>query len=188
MANKKLVLGSTGMPGSGKSIIMRVAKDSGYDTVIMGDIVREEAQKRGLEPNPQNIGRIMLELRLIGGKGVVAKRCIPRIEKAKNPKVVVDGIRSLEEAEEFNKYFPSFTLVAIHSSPETRFQRLFNRRRSDDADEWAVFHERDMRELGVGVGNAMAIAEYMIVNEGSLEVVRRKVKEVLRKVEEKWSR
>jgi len=188
MAEQKLVLGVAGMPGSGKSLVVRVAKENGYDAVVMGDVVRQEARRKNLEPNPENIGKIMLELREKDGKGVIARRCIPKVEETKRHKVVVDGIRSLEEVEEFRKRFPMFSLIAICSSPETRFRRLYRRQRSDDADGWDVFHERDMRELGVGLGNAIAMAEYTVVNEEALDVVRSRVKHVLRKVEEEWKK
>jgi dephospho-CoA kinase len=188
MADQKLVLGAAGMPGSGKSLIVRAAQENGYDTVVMGDVVRREAEKKNLQPNPENIGKIMLELREKEGKDVIAKRCVPLIEGAKKHKVVVDGIRSLEEVEEFKKRFPKFSLIAICSSPETRFQRLYRRRRSDDAEGWDVFHERDIRELGVGLGNVIAMAEYTVVNEEALEVVKNRVQHVLRKVEEKWKK
>jgi dephospho-CoA kinase len=152
----------------------------------MGDVVREEAERRCLSPTPENIGKIMLELRRSEGKAVVAKRCIPKIEKAKKQKVIVDGIRSLCEVEEFKKRFLKFSLIAVHSSPETRFKRLYHRRRSDDPKNWEVFHERDMRELSVGLGEAIALAEYLIVNEEELDVVKGKIRKILRKVEEKW--
>jgi dephospho-CoA kinase len=188
MADEKLVLGVAGMPGSGKSLVVKVARENGYDAVVMGDVVRQEAERKNLQPNPENIGKIMLELREKEGSNVVAKRCIPKIEGAKKQRVVVDGIRSLEEVEEFKKRFPKFSLVAVWASPETRFQRLYRRRRSDDADGWGVFHKRDTRELNVGLGNAIAMAEYTVVNEEALDVVRNRVKHVLRKVEEKWKR
>ena len=76
--------------------------------------------------------------------------------------------------------------MAVHSSPEKRFNRLSNRRRSDDPNGWEVFHERDMRELGVGLGNVIALAEQMIVNDNSLEEVKAKIKEALQRIEEKW--
>jgi dephospho-CoA kinase len=188
MADQKLILGVAGMPGSGKSLVLKVAKENGYDAVVMGDVVRQEAENKNLQPNPENIGKIMLELREKEGKDVIAKRCIQKIEEAKKYKVVVDGIRSLDEVEEFKKRFPKFSLMVICSSPETRFQRLYRRRRSDDAEGWDVFNKRDMRELGVGLGNVIAMAEYTVVNEEALEVVRNRVKHVLRKVEEKWKK
>jgi dephospho-CoA kinase len=182
----KLVIGVAGMPGAGKSVVVNVARENGYGVVVMGDVVREEAEKRFLEQNPENLGSIMLELRQSEGASVIAKRCIPKIENASENKIIVDGIRSLAEVEEFKRYFPKFTIIAVHTSPETRFKRLYHRQRSDDPKNWEIFHERDMRELGVGLGEAIATAEHLIVNEGSLEVVKREIKEVLRKVEEKW--
>jgi dephospho-CoA kinase len=78
--NTKLVIGLAGMPGAGKSVVVAVAKGSGYDVVVMGDVVREESASRNLKLNPENLGKIMLELRQKEGNNVIAKRCIPKIE------------------------------------------------------------------------------------------------------------
>jgi len=188
MTEQKLVLGLAGMPGSGKSLVVQVATTWNYDVVVMGDIVRTEANRRGFEPTPENIGKVMLELRKLEGSSVIAKRCIPKIEGAKKPKVIVDGIRSLDEVEEFKKHFRKFKLVTIHSSPEGRFRRLYRRQRSDDADCWETFHERDLRELGVGLGSAMAMAEYVVINDEPARIVKDRVREVLRKVDQEWTR
>ncbi|MDH5793121.1 MAG: AAA family ATPase, partial [Candidatus Bathyarchaeota archaeon] len=186
MTVDKVVVGLAGMPGAGKSVVVAVAKGSGYGVVVMGDVVREEAEKRRLEPSPKNLGKIMLELRQKEGNSVIAKSCIPKIEKAKEQKVIVDGIRGLSEVEEFKKHFLKFSLIAIHSSPETRFKRLYHRQRSDDPRSWEIFQERDRRESNVGLEQAIAAAEHTIINEEELSAVKKKIKEVLRKVEQKW--
>ena len=59
----KLVIGLAGMPGSGKSVVVDTARELGYDIVVMGDVIRQETAKRGLELTPQNVGKVMLELR-----------------------------------------------------------------------------------------------------------------------------
>ena len=186
--SEKLVIAVTGMPGSGKSVIMNVALQSDYEAIVMGDEVREEARRRNLQPTPESIGEIMLELRRIEGEAVIAKRCVLKIEKTARQKIVVDGIRSLNEVEEFKKHFKTFTLIAIHSSPETRFKRLNNRQRSDDPQNWQIFRERDLRELSVGLGNAIAMAEYMVVNEGDINSVKEHARAVLKRVEAKWTK
>jgi len=178
----KVVIGVAGMPGAGKSILEEAAQKMGYAIVAMGDEIREEAKKRKLEPTPENLGKIMLMLRKEEGSVVVARRCIPKVKNAKENVVVIDGIRSLEEANEFRRHFPNFTLVAIHASPETRFQRLFQRKRSDDPEGWETFMERDLRELSVGLGDAIATADHMIINEGTKEQLKEKVREVLKSV------
>jgi len=186
MKTEKIVVGLVGMPGSGKSLVVEAAQRRGYSVVVMGDVVREETRNRGLEPSPENIGKVMLELRRTNGEGVIAEKCIPKIEQQKNTKVIVDGLRSLHEADVFKKHFKKFSLVAVHASPDTRFKRLSWRKRSDDPHRWEVFRERDLRELTVGLGNAIAMAENMIVNENNKEEIEAKVSDVLRRVEEKW--
>jgi dephospho-CoA kinase len=188
MNAKKLVVGLAGMPGSGKSLVVETAVKMGYAVVVMGDVIREETQKRGLELNPKNIGQVMLELRRKGGDSVVADRCIPKVEQENSQKVIVDGLRSLSEVDAFTNRFANFSLMAVYASPETRFDRIFRRKRSDDPDGWEVFHERDMRELGVGLGDAIAMAEYLIINEYSKHKGHTKAatKKFLRRIEGKW--
>jgi dephospho-CoA kinase len=186
MSADKLVVGLAGMPGSGKSLVVETARELGYAIVVMGDVIREETMKLGLELTPQNVGKVMLQLRADGGVTVVAQKCVPKIEAQESTKVLVDGLRSLHEVDAFKAHFAKFSIAAVHAAPETRFTRLSNRRRSDDSNGWEVFRERDLRELSVGLGNVIAMAEQMIVNDNSVEAVKAKVAESLRRIEEKW--
>ncbi len=176
------------MPGAGKAAIRTTAENTGYSVVVMGDEIREETKRRGLEPTPQNIGEIMLKLRTEEGPTAVAKRCIPKIEKTKSKIVFLDGVRSLDEINEFKGHFDGFSLVAVHSSPEARFQRLSKRKRSDDPKGWDVFYQRDLRELSVGQGDVIALADWMIVNEGTYEEFKTAVSTVLEAVAKKWTK
>jgi len=183
---RKVVVGIAGLPGAGKATFNEIAKRKGYTMVVMGDEIREETKRRGLKPTPENVGRVMLQLREEEGPAVVAKRCISKIDNAIGNIVFVDGIRSLHEVEEFKRHFPNFILIAVHSSPETRFQRLFRRKRSDDPEGWENFLKRDLRELSVGLGNAIAMADYLIVNEGTKKEFKMKIHEVLEAALGKW--
>lgn len=179
---EKILIGVAGMPGAGKAAIRKMVKEMGYPVVVMGDEIREEVKRRGLKPTPENLGMVMLKLREEKGPAIVAERCVAKIKKTKTKVVIVDGIRSLHEVEEFKRHLPKFFLIAIHASPETRFERLFRRRRSDAPRDWETFMERDLRELGVGLGRVMATADHMIVNEGTKSQLKREVHEVLEDV------
>jgi len=185
---EKILLGVAGMPGAGKATVGEIVRSMGYSVVVMGDEIRDEAKRRGLQPTPENLGTVMLKLREEKGPKIVAERCIPKIEKADGKIVVVEGIRSPHEVEEFKEHFSNFTLIAIHASSETRFQRLFRRRRSDDPDGWETFVERDLRELSVGLGDVIAMADYMMVNEGTKNQLKRQVRKVLEVAIGKWTR
>ena len=175
------IIGVVGMPGSGKSVFDSVAKELGFSVIIMGDIIRGEVIRRGLMLSPENIGKIMVDIRK-EGDAVVAKRCILKIRESKNRKIVIDGVRSLVEVEEFKRNFPEFQLIYIQSSPEIRFQRIANRRRSDDSQKQDTFIERDHRELEVGIGSAIAMADYIIINGETLSQFKLKVKRFLKAI------
>jgi dephospho-CoA kinase len=69
-----------GMPGSGKSLFSIVAKECcGIPVYVMGDIIREEVVKRGLEPTQENNARIAAELRERYGSNVIAILTIRKI-------------------------------------------------------------------------------------------------------------
>jgi dephospho-CoA kinase len=176
----KKVIGVAGMPGAGKSLVTRTAEEIGCSAIIMGDVVREEVTKRRLNLTPENVGAVMLKLRDEEGPAVVAKRCILKIENAKQDFVAVDGLRSLYEVEEYKRHFTNFVTIAVHASPETRFQRLFRRKRSDDPQGWESFRQRDMRELSVGLGNVIATADYMIINEEPKIQMEKQIRNLLR--------
>lgn len=180
----KLVIGVVGMPGAGKSLVDNLAKELGISVVIMGDVIREETRNRGLEPTSENIGRVMLNIRSKEGPAVVAQRCVLKIHTKKSDVVLVEGVRSLDEVIEFKNNFETFKLLAIHASPKIRFERLFGRSRSDDPLSKNVFEERDNRELRVGIGSAIAMADHVIENEGDKKVFLEKMRQLLGKLKQ----
>ncbi len=85
----------------------------------------------------------------------------------------------IEEVIEFRKHFSSFQLIAIHASPTTRFQRIVQRGRGDDAIDPQTFTARDERELKVGLGSVIAMADHVIVNEGPMTQFKNQVRTLL---------
>ena len=189
MADKrKILIGTTGMPGAGKDTVRKVIQKLGFQVIVMGDEVRSEAKRRGLDITPENLGRIMLEMRRVEGPAAIAKRCIQKIKSLDSPFILIDGIRSLHEVEEFRRIFPDFKVLAVHASPKTRFKRLLRRGREDDPKSWEDFVKRDMRELSVGLGNVIATADYMLVNEGTKGELEENLMRLLRReVGELWT-
>ena len=159
----KLIVCLTGMPGAGKSTIANGLKEKGFEIINMGDAVRTEAKKRNLEPTGQNLGKLMLELREKNGPGAVAELIKPSIENSNSNVVVIDGIRSNDEIEVLKKS-ANVKLLSILASTNTRFTFLHDRARSDDPKSREIFEERDNRELGVGVGKSIELADESISN------------------------
>ena len=166
-----LIFCITGMPGSGKSVVSETAKSLGFRIVAMGDIIRDEAEARGIKMTPSSLGALMLELRREEGQDVVAKRCLAKIHK-RDGLVIIEGLRSPEELY-YLKNNAEVLLIAVHASPATRFTRLLKRGRPDDPKDYATFRERDQRELKLGLGSVIAQADKLFINEGTLGGLRR---------------
>jgi len=174
----------TGMPYSGKSEAVKIAKDRGIQVIRMGEMIWEETRNQGLELNDKNVGEIANSMREKYGKDIWARRTSDAI-KAKNKlnQIVIDGIRNMEEIEFFKKEFGTdIVIIAIDASDELRKNRSLNRKRKDDTINIQNFQERDKRELQWGLGDVIATADIIISNEGSIQDFRNRIKEVFQKL------
>ncbi len=151
------------MPGAGKSTIAEGLKLKGYEIINMGDAVRAEAKNRNLEPNGENLGKLMLELREKNGPGAVANLIKPQIQNSQSDVIIIDGIRSNAEIQVL-KNSGNLKILFINASTDTRFEYLTNRGRSDDPENRETFEKRDDRELGVGISTSIALADETISN------------------------
>src|ERR687897_3306464 len=139
--NKRVIVCLTGMPGAGKSTVASFLKEKGFAVVTMGDVIREEAKRQGLEPTDVNLGKMMLKLRQDLGPGAVGQIVLQKLQRDhannnnnnsgggsdKNSSIVViDGIRSVAEVEVLKKV-GHVRLLAIHASEDTRFNYLRKR-------------------------------------------------------------
>ncbi len=166
------VIGIVGLHGSGKTEVAKTLAKFGVPTVRMGDVVWEEVKLMGQKINESTVAAVANELRKREGLGAIAKRCVPLIESQGKGKraVVVDGIRGMAEVDEFLRSFgDSFHLLAIWANERIRYSRVASRGRADDVMSLESFREKDRRELGWGMGEALALADFIIVNEGTLE-------------------
>ncbi len=168
----------TGMPAAGKEEFQKVAAQEGYVIVRMGDVVREEARRRGLPITDAAVGGMANEDRQKHGVAVWAERTIPHVRA---DRVCIDGLRSAAELAAFRRAFSAGLVVfAVVAAPETRWERVQRRRREDDAKTWEEFLRRDARERGWGLEQVIAAADVTIINEGTLEEFYEAVQQKLR--------
>ncbi|WP_258085135.1 dephospho-CoA kinase [Thermococcus thermotolerans] len=176
----------TGMPGSGKSKIVKEFERRGFPSVSMGDVVREETAKRGLELTKENVAKVSIRLRQELGQNAVAKLTVEKVKSLlkKSTLVVIDGVRSLDEVGTFRSAFPNeeIVIIAVHTPPRLRFERLKARGRHDDPQTWEDFEERDWKELKFGIGNVIAMADHMVVNDGTKDEYDKRVKELVDRI------
>jgi len=176
MPRRRLIL-LTGMAGSGKTTLSGIIRELDLRVITMGDVIRELAKQKGLEPTRENMGHLAEEIRK-GGPDAVARRCVEMLKKGPEGLTVVDGIRSLAEVNTFKDEF-DVVLIALWASPLSRYKRLTRRGRSDDPKTWEEFKERERRELGFGIGDAIASSDYMIKNDDGIDTLKPAFEEIM---------
>jgi dephospho-CoA kinase len=174
------VVAIVGMAGAGKSEVARVFGKHGFKKLRFGDITDEELKNRGLESNEENERYIRQQLRKEHGMAAYAKLNLPRIDSSlKSSNVVVDGLYSWEEYILLKEYYGGqFTMVAVWASPATRHGRLAHRAKRPLTLEEAA--SRDKAEIeNINKGGPIAMADFTIVNEASLEELEKETERVL---------
>ena len=175
------VLCVTGMPAAGKEEFQKVASEMGFDVVRMGDVVRDEARRRGLPVTDTAVGGMAHAERGAHGDAIWAERTIPRVT---GPRVLIDGLRSPAELAVFrNAFGPGLVVFAVEAAPETRWRRVQRRRRADDATTWEEFLRRDARERGWGLEDVIAAADVVIEHVGTLEEFYAAARAALRRLD-----
>jgi dephospho-CoA kinase len=206
------IIGFVGLPGSGKGEASQIARQNGLAVVVMGDVIRQEAARQGLEPTDKNLGCIGNALRAAEGPDAVAKRTFEMALAAGKDVVVVDGLRSREEADFFRVHADEFRLIEVCAPVQERLKWLAARGRPDDpvkscanncqemtgdnqemdADPKIIYsceepdrltaaalEQRECREMGWGMCEAMKVADLKLRNDGSLDDFRENVNRLL---------
>ena len=192
---KNKVIALVGMAGGGKTAVADEFKKIGYDYVRLGQITLDEVKRRGLEPKEENERPIREEFRANHGMGAFAILNFPKIdEKLEKSNVIVDGLYSWSEYKEFkNKYGDTFNVIAVYASPATRYSRLSDRASRHGDDPKMVFRSfspeeaasRDYAEIEkVEKGGPIAMADYTIVNEGTMDELVTQTKTIINKINE----
>ena len=172
------VLLLTGMPGSGKSEAVKVAEEMGIPVHHMGGMVREMVKAKGFEADRANMQAVADGERRKFGADIWARRTVRLITSA--PLVVIDGTRSLDEVAFFRRELgEALTVVCVHASPRTRWERISRRGREDDPRTFDELRKRDQNELRWGLGEVIATADFMLVNEEGKGTLRAQMRRLL---------
>jgi len=178
----------TGYMGTGKGEVAKKLKEEGYKYISLSDVIRKEAEKRGLEQTRENLQDIGNELRRNYGPGILGLKIRETIEAEEGAifgtgNWIIDGVRNPHEITEIKK-IPKSHLLAVTASLPTITERLKSRKRPGEAEvtEKEIF-EKLKKESGIGenesgqqVQKCLDNSEFLIINEGSLEELDKKLK------------
>jgi dephospho-CoA kinase len=168
------------MCGSGKSEAVKFFVEHGYKRVYFGEVVMNEMKRLGLDVNEVNERQTRENLRKEFGMGAMAVKSLPVIEEfIKHHNVVVESLYSWEEYKILkDKFGDAFKLLTIYTTKQLRYERLAKREvRPLTEDE---SKSRDISEIEkLDKGGPIAYTDYLIMNDGSLEELNKRLENFL---------
>lgn len=183
---EKIIIAIVGMPGAGKSEAALFFKNKNIPILRFGDETDLGLKELGYELTESNERWYREKLRKELGMAAYAIRIKPRIDTAlkKSNMVVLDGLYSHEEYVYLDKLYPGLRLLCIYANPNLRYTRLTGRshRRINKHEA----RSRDFAELEkLNKGGPIAIADYLIKNEGTINDLNQELTAYFSAIEKK---
>jgi dCMP deaminase len=180
-----MIIGLTGRNGAGKGEMASYLAKKSFEASSLSDILREELRNRGETITRERLIEVGRELRATYGPAVLAERALARLTPNKH--YVIDSIRHPAEVEALRSR-ADFVLVAVEAPLEVRFER--NRRRLRESDpqsleEFRALEEKELEspdEWGQQIRACEEMADYVIVNDSSLEVFYQRIDKLVQKI------
>lgn len=185
----KLIIGLTGFSCTGKGTFCNyISNEFAIPKITVGDLLRKEVLKRGLELNPVNIVKVSDTIRKETNNNflLIAKDKIAELS-IKNDVIIVDSLREEKDYETLRQFSHHIETVAIISSGRTRFERMSKRKRAGDPASWQEFLALENKDNLLGVGQLIKAAGYTVKNQGSLDELYTKAIDLIGKIKAKYS-
>ena len=172
------IIALVGLAGSGKSSAVEYLTEKGFPKIYFGGVIYKAMDEAGIEKTWDNQQKFREEIRRKEGKDFVIKRVIKNIHDLINAgqnKIVLDGLYTWSEYKFLKHEFPGqVVVIAIVTPKHLRYQRMIKR-----AERPMQPHEVDQRDWSeienLEKGGPIAIADYFIINNGTLEQLHQKI-------------
>ena len=116
-----MIIGITGLDGSGKNMVTESLGQNGFIRVSFSEVLREEIKKRNLKITKENLIETGNYLRTRFGRKILARLALQKVEDGEN--YVFTSIRNPLEAK-FLQSRHDFLLVNIQAPEKVRLKRL----------------------------------------------------------------
>lgn len=176
---RKKVIGTIGKNASGKDTVVDIlCRKLGVRCISMGDIVREIARAKGVEPTRRNLNEVSRSHFEKHGPDFFIRKVIERIDESEVPFAVISGIRTYVDAKALrDRYDSDFLLIhVVVSDDAVRLGRAVQRATARDPKSIEELKRDDEREEKIfGLQAAAGLATMKIANDGTLEQLENRV-------------
>lgn len=174
--NPKIYIAIVGLPGSGKTKASDYFRSHGFTILRFGDETDIGLKELGLPLTEANERTYRENIRASLGMAAMAIKIEPRIKaaEASSDAIALDGMRSWEEYVYLKEKLPGLIILSLYASPRIRYARLKMRPVRPLTMEES--RARDYSEIeNLHSGGPIALADYVIKNEGTMEELTREL-------------
>ena len=188
-----MIVGVVGKIAAGKTTIAKFFEERGFCRVSCSDPLIDllthnvsdyswipELPEKA-EPTRERLIEFGKYLKDKYGGDILIRLAIDRKRHCEN--IIIDGVRSREEIEAIKRLGGKVIYVEVR--PEIRFERLMGRKASKDKGikSFEDFKEMDDAEERLyHTSELKGLADYVIVNEGTLDELRKEVEKIIEEV------
>lgn len=185
MKNQRLVA-VVGMTGAGKSEVINILKEYGFDNVYFGSVTFDEMMRRNLQINEANEKLVREELRSGGDMAIYAKLAEPKIRKTMKTGINI-SLESLYSWSEYlylkEKFSDKVLILSVVADYATRLHRV-NIRHNRPLTKTEL-DSRDKSQIeNLEQGGPIARADFYIYNNGTKNELRKSVEKFISKIKD----
>lgn len=182
-----MILGITGTDGAGKgTVVAYLVEKKGFVHYAARQLWVNEIIRRELEVNRANMRIVANDLRRINGNDFLVTAYIVRTQEAGVEDAIIESIRATAEAETLKTY--GGILLAVDADQRLRYERIVGRASESDTVTFEAFAAQEALEMndpdpnGMQKATVMKMADYTIMNNGTLDELHAQIEAVLSKI------
>ena len=181
-----MIVGITGMNGSGKGTVVDLLKQKGFKHYSAYDLLMEEVNRLNMPQNRDSLIIIGNKYRKQFGPGYIASELINKA-KIDGGNAIVESIRTVGEVDTLKK--EGGILLAVDAQQKLRFDRNIKRGSIKDNVSWEEFVNQENKELESLDPNKQNLiscrnmADFVVDNNGTLADLEIQVNDFLKKYE-----
>lgn len=175
-----MIIGITGTDGAGKGTVVEyLVEVLGFTHYSSRDLIVAEIEKQGLSLDRNQMRLTANELRKEFGNDVIVKKALEKAKAEMKNNIIIESIRALAEAEYLK--LSGGILLAVDADPQVRYERVQTRRSATDQVTYEEFlaqeelEKNDPDPSGMQKTKVMEMADYTILNQGTIEDLGGKV-------------
>lgn len=182
-----MLIGITGTDGAGKGTVVEyLVKQKGYLHFSSRGVITRELLRRGLPTDRIHLREMGNQLRTEHGDDFLVTFALRLVQPEALDYMIIESIRTVAEAKTLKDR--GGVLLAVDADQALRYQRISERNLATDAVTYEQFVAQEKLEMddpdphGMQKARVMAMADYTIMNNGSLADLEKATDEALQQL------